>query len=80
MRIELDCTVKSGKPAGNYPGRREPDQPLRAAGADTAGTEIRRPGKNILIPSGIFFMMSAQVPGKEVISVNRPLFFTPLKS
>jgi hypothetical protein len=37
-------------------------------------------GKNRLIPGGLSFIFGKKFSSKEVIPVNRPLFFTTLKS
>ena len=37
-------------------------------------------GKNLLIPGRFSFMIYGEFLYEEVILVNRPLFFTPLKS
>ncbi|MBU4355666.1 MAG: hypothetical protein KKD99_10060 [Proteobacteria bacterium] len=42
--------------------------------------QIRRPGKNFLIPGRFSSMIYAEFLYEEVILVHRSLFFTPLKS
>jgi hypothetical protein len=41
---------------------------------------VRAAGKNLLLPGRFSFIISQEIPGEEVILVNRSLFFTPLKS
>jgi hypothetical protein len=41
---------------------------------------VRATGKNLLLPGRFSFMIAKEIPGEEVILVNRPLKFTSLKS